>query len=218
MDTILSKEQRIIAAAEQIFAKHGYEKATVDEIIALADVGKGTLYKYFGNKEQLFYQLVCKKNELFVERLDAAVAHGQDLEHKLLAFFTEMIAFYKANAALWQIICFEMLGGSTGCLVHTVNGKPEVVSRYEVNPTEAVKEQMIRYHLLLQSEFSILQNLVQSAMDAGELKKGDAEVDTMYLFFGVAMCIFHPHVAVEQAEPSELAEQTVERFLRGVGK
>ena len=64
MDTLLSKEQRIIAAAEQVFAKHGFEKCTVDEIIALADVGKGTLYKYFGNKEQLFYYLVQKKNIL----------------------------------------------------------------------------------------------------------------------------------------------------------
>ena len=69
MDNMLSKEQRITAAAEAIFAKHGFERATVDEIIALADVGKGTVYKYFGNKEQLFYHLVQKKNQLLVERL-----------------------------------------------------------------------------------------------------------------------------------------------------
>ena len=55
----LSKDKRIEIAAEEIFSKYGYEKATLDQIIALADVGKGTVYKYFGNKEQLFYKLVA---------------------------------------------------------------------------------------------------------------------------------------------------------------
>lgn len=216
MDTMLSKEQRIIEAAELVFAKHGYEKATVDEIIALADVGKGTVYKYFGNKEGLFYNLVCKKNALFVERLDAAVAHGKDLEHKLLAFFTEMITFYKAHAALWQIICFEMLGNSSGCMVKNVNGVPTVVSRYEVDLDEEKKEQMIRYHLLLESEFNILQQVLQEAMDEGKIKSTDVELMTMYIFFGVAMCIFHPHDVVEATTPAEMAWETVEHMLQGI--
>ena len=54
IDGSLPKDQRILAAAEIIFSMYGYEKATLDQIIALADVGKGTVYKYFGNKEQLF--------------------------------------------------------------------------------------------------------------------------------------------------------------------
>ena len=216
MDIMLSKEQRIIAAAEQIFAKRGYEKATVDEIIALADVGKGTLYKYFGNKEHLFYQLVLKKNQLFVERLDAAVLHAQGVDAKLTAFFTEMITFYRNNAALWQIICFEMLGHSTGCMVHTVNGQPTVISRYEVNPPQELQEQMIRYHLILQSEFSILQNIFQQARAQGLFKYADLEVTTMFLFFGVAMCIFHPHDTIEKLSPEAMAKDVVDRFLNGM--
>lgn len=51
IDTSLPKDIRILQAAEEVFSQHGYEKATLDEIIALADVGKGTVYKYFGNKE-----------------------------------------------------------------------------------------------------------------------------------------------------------------------
>ncbi len=215
METIMSKEQRIISAAEQVFSKHGYEKSTVDEIIALADVGKGTLYKYFGNKEQLFYQLVMKKNVLFVASLDAAVVAATGFENKLVAFLTEMITFYKANAALWQIICFEMLGSSSGCMVRNVDGVPTVVSRYEVTPTEEQKELMIRYHMLLQSEFSILQRLIEEGTDAGVLKRGDAEVETMYLFFGVAMCIFHPHTVVEQADPVTMARKVADSWLRG---
>lgn len=216
MDNLLSKEQRITAAAEAIFAKHGFERATVDEIIALADVGKGTVYKYFGNKEQLFYQLVLKKNQLLVERLDAAVAHSQGYEQKMIAFFTEMIKFYKENAALWQIIYFEMLGSSNGCMVNTVNGVPVVISRYEAAPSDTEKEQLIRYHNILESEFCFLQQILQQATEDGSFKSGDPEVATKFLFFGVAMCLFHPHDAVEAMTPAEMAQITVDRFLNGI--
>lgn len=218
MDTMLSKEERILVAAEQIFSQYGYEKTTVDDIIKVADVGKGTLYKYFGNKEQLFYNLVLKKNALFVERLDAAVKHNEDLKRKLLAFFTEMISFYKENTALWQIICFEMLGGNTGCMVQTVQGVPKVVSRYNVQLPQAQQEQMIRYHLLLESEFSILQRVLQKGMEEGLLWGADIEIMTMYFFFGVAMCIFHPHDAIQRGTPAEVAHEVVERLLHGVAK
>lgn len=49
-----AKKERILIAAEDVFRRRGYTKATLDEIIALADTGKGTLYKYFGNKDNLF--------------------------------------------------------------------------------------------------------------------------------------------------------------------
>lgn len=65
IDTSLPKDIRILQAAEEVFSQHGYEKATLDEIIALADVGKGTVYKYFGNKEHLFYKLVADKKRPF---------------------------------------------------------------------------------------------------------------------------------------------------------
>jgi len=49
-----SKKLRILQAAEIIFSRKGYVQATLDEIIELADTGKGTVYKYFGNKDNLF--------------------------------------------------------------------------------------------------------------------------------------------------------------------
>ena len=51
IDATLPKKDRILIAAEDVFSRRGYTKATLDEIIALADTGKGTLYKYFGNKD-----------------------------------------------------------------------------------------------------------------------------------------------------------------------
>lgn len=213
--TEIPKKERILEAAEKVFSTHGYERATVDEIMMLADVGKGTIYNYFGNKEQLFYKLVEGKNEAFVQQLQEAVSHKEELKEKLIAFFEVMIEFYRANAPLWQIIFFEMVGGSNGCLVTMVEGKPQVVSRFDVEPSEKLKEQMLRYHYLLESEFSILQRIIEGSIAAGEIKPIDAEMSTAFVFFGVAMCIFHPHAGTENMTALEGARQTVDRYLYG---
>lgn len=41
IDKTLPKDQRILLAAEEVFSRRGYVQATLDEIIALADTGKG---------------------------------------------------------------------------------------------------------------------------------------------------------------------------------
>jgi AcrR family transcriptional regulator len=45
--------QRIIEAGVRVFTERGIEAATVDEIAAAADVGKGTIYNYFETKEDI---------------------------------------------------------------------------------------------------------------------------------------------------------------------
>ncbi|AEG61139.1 regulatory protein TetR [Desulforamulus ruminis DSM 2154] len=51
------KKQRIIRAAMEHFAKNGYKKATMDEIVAAADISKGLIFHYFGSKKKLYLYL-----------------------------------------------------------------------------------------------------------------------------------------------------------------
>lgn len=220
VDLAQPKDKRILQAAEEVFSHHGYEKATLDEIIALADVGKGTVYKYFGNKEQLFYKLVADKNAPFVERLQQAVAGENIFEKKLKAYFKEMVGFYVANSTLWQIICFEMLGASNGCRVEKNGGEFVVSSRYNsMQLTEELKERILRYHHLLYAEFEILHQLIVTAMQQGLLKPNcKPEIATKFVFFGVAMSIFNPNEEETRELPVEqAAEIIVDHFLRGNG-
>ena len=213
----LSKDKRIEIAAEEIFSKYGYEKATIDQIISLADVGKGTVYKYFGNKEQLFYKLVTAKNEPFVEALRVAVEGESELKSKLTAYFKVMVEFYQKNCALWQIIYFEMLNSSYCTIVYDENDNAKVVARYsEDMVSEEVKERFLRYHNLLTSEFEILHKIVVDGMHEGTLKSGNARIAGSHLFFGVAMGIFH-HIRQYKDEltTEEAAKIIVDRFLHG---
>lgn len=218
IDTSLPKDIRILQAAEEVFSQHGYEKATLDEIIALADVGKGTVYKYFGNKEHLFYKLVADKNAPFLEKLHQAVDSADSFEDKLKKYFEVMVHSYIANSTLWQIICFEMLGGNNGCRVEPDGDGFKVVPRYNsVKLSEETIERILRYHKILHDEYDILAQLITKAMQDNLLKEDTVpEITTKFVFFGVAMSIFNQSddIAADMTDEEE-ARIITDHFLRG---
>src|SRR5262245_6310553 len=52
------KRQAIIAAASELFLRHGYLGTSMDQVTAAAAVSKPTVYKFFADKEQLFTEIV----------------------------------------------------------------------------------------------------------------------------------------------------------------
>ncbi|WP_270182462.1 TetR/AcrR family transcriptional regulator [Alkalihalobacillus sp. CinArs1] len=48
----------IINAAEKSFSMFGYKATTMDQVAKIANVGKGTIYTFFRNKEELFNEIV----------------------------------------------------------------------------------------------------------------------------------------------------------------
>src|SRR5690606_39125367 len=51
---VAKKRSDILAQSLKVFAKEGFGGTDVQVIADLAGVGKGTVYRHFGNKEQLF--------------------------------------------------------------------------------------------------------------------------------------------------------------------
>lgn len=50
-------QERIVVASERVFAEVGYRKATMAQIGRAAGVSTGNLYRYFENKDTLFYSI-----------------------------------------------------------------------------------------------------------------------------------------------------------------
>lgn len=48
---------RLLKAAFGVFARNGYERATVDEIVREAGFSKGAFYVHFSSKEDLFWEM-----------------------------------------------------------------------------------------------------------------------------------------------------------------
>ncbi len=52
------RRQEILRAALRAFAEKGYDKTTVEDIVRISDLSKGTLYWYFENKQAIFSALI----------------------------------------------------------------------------------------------------------------------------------------------------------------
>ncbi|WP_188455914.1 TetR/AcrR family transcriptional regulator [Virgibacillus oceani] len=53
-----NKQQRILNAALKEFAENGYERASTNQIVKSAGIGKGMLFYYFTNKKELYHYLI----------------------------------------------------------------------------------------------------------------------------------------------------------------
>lgn len=81
------KRGRIFAAAVQVFARKGYDRATMDDIAAQARVAKGTLYLYFKGKADLFTQLYTEVEGQLWAGLAHLRAEGGDPIRRIRLFF-----------------------------------------------------------------------------------------------------------------------------------
>ena len=55
------REKRIFESAREMFFRYGFKKTSLGEIITHAKVGKGAIYEFFKNKEELFRAVVLKE-------------------------------------------------------------------------------------------------------------------------------------------------------------
>jgi len=54
----LTRKQEIIDASVKLFADKGFNNATLDDIAASSEFGKGTIYNYFSSKEEIYSAIV----------------------------------------------------------------------------------------------------------------------------------------------------------------
>lgn len=73
-----STKERILGAAEQLFATHGFAGASLRQVTAAANVNLAAVNYHFGSKENLI-------NEVFRRRLDDLNAHRLEALEKALA-------------------------------------------------------------------------------------------------------------------------------------
>lgn len=64
----------LMDAAEHLFLEKGFQSTTVSEIVAKADVAKGTYYHYFTSKTDVLEALRTRYMEWFLDYIDKAIA------------------------------------------------------------------------------------------------------------------------------------------------
>jgi len=66
-----AKRSRIIEAATQHFAEHGYHAARVGDIAVALGIAKGSIFQHFGSKDGLFFEVYKRSVRSFAKYLDA---------------------------------------------------------------------------------------------------------------------------------------------------
>ena len=76
------KRQAILEAATEVFLRSGYLGTNMDEIAALSEVSKQTVYKHFASKEALFVEIVSSMTNTAGDTVHndvPEVSSGEDL-------------------------------------------------------------------------------------------------------------------------------------------
>ena len=64
--------EAIVAAALELFAERGFERTTIEQIAAAADISRRTFFRYFADKEELFFAEDERLLGVLHETLDGA--------------------------------------------------------------------------------------------------------------------------------------------------
>lgn len=88
------REQRILDAALQLLLQYGEEKVTVEQIAEAVDIGKGTIYKHFTSKVEIYMRLLFDYEQSLAERLKESVklAAAGDFAATARVYFESRIA------------------------------------------------------------------------------------------------------------------------------
>lgn len=76
----------IVIVARRIFTRHGFRKATMEEIARASNMGKSSIYYYFKSKEEIFRVVVEFEANMLKERLALIIKRNDTPPERLRAY------------------------------------------------------------------------------------------------------------------------------------
>jgi AcrR family transcriptional regulator len=101
--TASERRERILAAATEVFAEHGYTGASVGEIARRAGVVASVIYDHFGSKRELHVELLEAHGEALIERSIAEVT-GEGPYELLRASIEAFYRFVEEDPFVWRFL------------------------------------------------------------------------------------------------------------------
>jgi AcrR family transcriptional regulator len=101
------KRNEIMEAAEKLFSNRRFHEVTLDEIAQEAKVGKGTIYRFFSSKDDLFFQTATSGFDDLCEVVEKSVCREKDFAGQLLAACEEITSFFYRRRQLFRLMQME---------------------------------------------------------------------------------------------------------------
>jgi TetR/AcrR family fatty acid metabolism transcriptional regulator len=175
--------EKILDAAGRLFGTRRFHEVRMDDIAAEAGVGKGTLYRYFKDKDELYLKLLDRASGQFTGRVQAAVTHQGDTRGRLVALVRTVLDYFDEHPHLLELIQRAELLRGLG------SGFP--------------------WHAARETMFRLAGELFEAAAREGKYAVRDPQVAMMLLMGGMRTILrFGPH-----PRPEGMAERAVDALL-----
>lgn len=101
------REEQILDAAAHLFAQRGYDHANTQELADRLGVGKGTIYRYFPSKRELFLAAVDRGMRRLRAYVDAAMEGIADPFERVAAATHAYLQFFNSHAEFVELLIQE---------------------------------------------------------------------------------------------------------------
>jgi AcrR family transcriptional regulator len=181
-----SRRQQILDTAARLFDKRRYHEVRMEDLAIAAGVAKGTLYRYFEDKEDLYIALLVSALDRFYREMVTAMLAAQGPERKVRVFLDSSVTFFDEHPYFFDLL-------------------QRVESSVNADRTQGLAE-------LRESFFRLVTEIVEELVATGRYSAPDPLAAAMILTgINRQMHRFYP-----KPWPADLAERMADFFLRGL--
>ncbi len=108
------KERQILRAAERLFAGRRFHEVTLEEVCRKAGVGKGTIYRYFANKDDLFLRVMMSGFEEMCAAIERIAQKKASFRRELQQVVEKIEQFSGSRRALFRMMQSEQTRMAAG--------------------------------------------------------------------------------------------------------
>jgi AcrR family transcriptional regulator len=100
------RSQKILEIAEAVFLEKGVNEVTMDEIAALAEMSKATLYVYYRSKDELFKEIAKKGHQLLLKKFTIAISDAKSGADKVRKMGITFFEFAQQQPEYYRFLSF----------------------------------------------------------------------------------------------------------------
>ncbi len=102
-DPVDGTRARILLAATELFAEHGYHNTGMAQLEERARVRRGALYHHIGSKEALLYDIVRAQLEVVTAEVEAVIATTPDLRARVRRMAVATLRNFADHHLEWRV-------------------------------------------------------------------------------------------------------------------
>ena len=107
----MRSRQKILQAAEEVFAASGPDGARIDKIAQLSQINKQRIYAYFGSKKELYHEVLVRNYTRAAQDDELAGLSEDDVPDLTATLVKAFFGYHKKHPLFWRLLSWENLTG-----------------------------------------------------------------------------------------------------------